>query len=99
MMARKTINTDPYVKVEPPASKVWGYSTFEKQVQLCRQIEADVQRHVDNVANTKIAWTTVHECEYCGAPWTEENDQCNGGCCDDDWDEELWDSLMEQGKA
>lgn len=52
--------------------------------QRCEEIAADIRRHVDNVGFVTVESDTVRACEYCGAQWTEESDDYNGGCCDKD---------------
>jgi hypothetical protein len=52
--------------------------------ERCHAIAANVRRHVDNVGSASVMFDTVATCSHCGAAWTEDSDQYNGGCCDAD---------------
>ena len=48
------------------------------------EVMADVKRHVDNVGRAYVEFDQEHVCEHCGASWTEDSPDYNGGCCSDD---------------
>jgi len=61
------------------AEKVeWDYTN------MCRDIKDAIKRHCDDVGSVSIEYDTEYMCEYCGAAWTEDSNECNGGCCSKD---------------
>lgn len=52
--------------------------------ERCHEIAQDVRRHVENVGFVSVAFDTVGTCAHCGANWTEDDSDYNGGCCDAD---------------
>ena len=75
--------------------EVYPYQTQHTQsdeqwMRECKEIVAQIERHVDNIGNgrfsqkTSIIWDTEKYCEFCGYAWEEDSDTYNGGCCDED---------------
>lgn len=54
--------------------------------QRCEEIMEEVKRHVDNVGSVDIECDVIEECSHCGAKWTEDSNEYNGGCCEADQD-------------
>ena len=52
--------------------------------ERCDAIRANVQRHVDGIGSVRVIADKVATCTHCGARWTEESPDYNGGCCDKD---------------
>ena len=61
------------VEVEP---------AFGSGQRECEHIAASIRRHVDFVARVVVLSDPAPECSYCGAWWTEDSPDYNGGCCD-----------------
>lgn len=62
------------------AQKRWERDMQER----CDELIADMKRHVANFGSAYVEFDQEQICEYCGARWTEEGTQYNGGCCDED---------------
>jgi len=52
----------------------------------CETIASEIRRHVDDVASVVVNYDRVPVCEHCGADWTEDSPDYNGGCCRKDQD-------------
>lgn len=52
--------------------------------ERCDEIASEVRRHVDNVGSVEVVCDSIEVCEHCGAEWTEQSKNYNGGCCDAD---------------
>jgi len=50
----------------------------------CHELISQIEKHVDGVKYARLSFSCQGYCEYCGSPWTEDNDICNGGCCAED---------------
>ena len=50
----------------------------------CDEIVSQVKRHVDGVSSVYVECDEVMVCEHCGADWTEDSPDYNGGCCEAD---------------
>ena len=48
--------------------------------EICTQIK----RHVDCGKGAYVAYDMPKICSFCGALWTEDDNDYNGGCCDND---------------
>jgi len=57
--------------------------THSEQMQKLREIEKDIKRHVDGIADTDVLYEPIYGCEFCKSEWTEDGDY-NGGCCEED---------------
>ena len=57
--------------------EVYPRTTLAEEEDVCISIVADINRHVNDVRFTEI----VSDTEHCGSPWTEDDDEYNGGCC------------------
>ena len=61
----------------------------EKTLTLrCAEIRDSIKRHVDGIDRIEVNHEYEHVCSYCGAPWTEDGTDFNGGCCDKDMEHE-----------
>jgi len=49
-----------------------------------QKLADQINRHCDAEGKAEVEFDIVHECDVCGAPWTEISDKFNGGCCDYD---------------
>jgi len=66
--------------------------TEDQTERLCEEIASNIRRHVDDLPSSfndrsrgvQVCWDTVKECGFCGARWTEDSQDYNGGCCDED---------------
>lgn len=63
-----------------PRTTLYGITVAEEE-DVCISIVADINRHVNDVRFTEIVSDTDGVCEHCGSPWTEDDDEYNGGCC------------------
>lgn len=83
-MPKQTTITDYTVVVH--VHDPWGLlAPYPDQLKSrAESIVADIKRHVDDVGYAEVVPEVVHQCEFCGYNWTEESDTYNGGCCDED---------------
>lgn len=72
-----------HVKVEPGRIGTF-HGEPKDQEQVCQAIKEGIERHVDSYSNVEIVRESEDVCSFCGRLWTENNDHCNGGCCDED---------------
>ena len=79
----KTIKKSNFRVVVYPRTTAYGFIVADNE-DRCKEIEAEINRHVDNVAGVGIESDTDTVCEYCKSLWTEDSDTYNGGCCDAD---------------
>lgn len=73
------------VEVEPASVyKRFGHKQTEEELELeCQHLKQQILRHVDDCVAT-ICWNNELVCEFCGSPWTEEDEIYNGCCNKDD---------------
>lgn len=67
-----------------------GHPSFG--LSSCKDIAAQIKRHCDLAGEIAIKSDLQATCEHCGAKWTENCEEYNGGCCDEDerqWQESL----------
>ena len=87
-MPQKFTDFEIYVRVDPEEPWLRTQETVEVKLKdrtrQCNQIVADIGRHVDDVESAYIQIDREYECSYCGAVWTEDDENFNGGCCDED---------------
>lgn len=91
-MAKLTEITGYFVRVNPedPWLVLNNPGETDKQAEMrilqsrCEDIAKSIKRHVDDVRSAYVEVETEDTCEYCGADWTELSKTYNGGCCDDD---------------
>lgn len=96
-MSRKTTQENFRVVIEPRGIGQFGSISMsdsffckdeaDRQCQYkqrCEEIVTEVRRHVDNIGHVSVESDDVHACEHCGARWTEDSAEYNGGCCDKD---------------
>lgn len=93
-MSKKTNITGYHVRVEPLTS-ILGFdyhNSPEDQKQNCEGIARMILKHVGKNDDNRGDVTVVPEmeaiCENCGEDWTESSDKFNGGCCDEDLENE-----------
>ncbi len=85
-MPRQTSVTGHYVHVDPDN---WMYpDDMDKERGCCESIASEIKRHVDGIGPVTIETETAAVCEFCGNPWTEDDSEFNGGCCDKDMEHE-----------
>ena len=71
-----------FVTVTPDVS--WRIDQSpENQAKLCRELIAEIKRHVDGFERIDYDCTTTDVCSFCGAAWEQKEDLWNG-CCDED---------------
>jgi hypothetical protein len=82
------------VNPEEPRGTRWflGCGPLTPQEQLdaedesnARELEAEIKRHIPDIASVRIESDVEYLCSFCGARWTEGDAADNGGCCDQDW--------------
>lgn len=82
--------SDPRVVVRPTRAGDYGFCSiggiehsFDYAMELCKEIEQQIARHVDNTGSRyiEIEYDENPVCEHCGADWSEESNEYNGGCC------------------
>lgn len=54
----------------------------------CEEIARQIKRHCDGFDRVEVNHEYEHVCSYCGAAWTEDSADFNGGCCDKDMEHE-----------
>jgi hypothetical protein len=47
-------------------------ASMERQ---CRELQQQIERHVDGLGGVSVQWTTRAECSHCGFEWTELTEQ------------------------
>lgn len=77
--------SDRFLYGDSPDAQKRIEADYEEQ---CREIVAEVKRHVDNVAAAYVEYDKEFACEYCGSEWSERSNTYNGGCCSKDEDAE-----------
>lgn len=85
-MARIKQVTGYHVRVEyrtPTWARLFREESLAHEKSECERIIAEIARHVDDARAALVAETQA-VCSHCGAPWTEDSDTYNGGCCDED---------------
>jgi hypothetical protein len=94
-MGIKKLMTNIRVEVYPRQAGVFSFGsisgitrTDKEELTLCKEIVSNINRHVDNIGSVSVIHDIEKECEFCGSIWTEDSDIYNGGCCDEDEDEE-----------
>lgn len=84
-MGKKREVTNVYVKVEPETRHLWATArTPERLRDICKDIEDEIKRHVDNVGWIGIEQDVEETCEFCGYPWSGGDGPHNHGCCEQD---------------
>lgn len=96
-MSRKTTYDNYRVEVYPDLRWLSRAKEIELSEKMCREIEADVKRHIDNVHDVYVTNDAHQVCEHCGAEWTEDSTNYNGGCCDKDQEAEEARELTAKG--
>lgn len=85
-MSRSPIRENLRVEIYP--NEPWIFNKSRKLEdaleQACNSIVQQVKRHIDDVHSVSFVYDTRYACEHCGADWTEESKDYNGGCCDED---------------
>lgn len=52
-----------------------GYGhDFKTLLDICKDIDKQIERHIDDVGETEIDWDANDYCEFCGNPWEINND-------------------------
>jgi len=74
-------------QVVVPVNQSWPGEEVRHLMERCLTIIRQIKRHVDDVDPQTIRWTFGHVCSHCGRPWTETSATFNGGCCDEDCDD------------
>lgn len=50
-------------------------------VRRLTNLKNEIHRHCDDVDDAIVLFDATFVCEHCGAEWTEDDDDYNGGCC------------------
>ena len=79
----KTEYVDFRVEVVPRYPS-WRKITAEQAKVICKDLEAYIRRHCDDVQQVNLLYDIERSCVSCGGRWTEDSDTYNGGCCDED---------------
>jgi hypothetical protein len=82
-MSKQTTEENYRVVVEPRRWR-WGALKHDFDRETCESILEQIRRHVDDVQDSYISFDIVETCEHCGAEWTEDDSDYNGGCCEED---------------
>ncbi len=98
---RKGIRTDIHVRIEPRRKGDFGIATTTlfgqhaeaEAIAECEEIASQIRRHVDGLSSDRsrgvhVSWTNENVCSHCGADWTEDASDYNGGCCTKDIENE-----------
>jgi len=90
-MARVIKECNFRVEVSPRGRGDFGFASIgglqwtpEDELRICKNIEADIRRHVYDIGRTDIVFDSEEVCEYCDADWSEGDSPHNGGCCQKD---------------
>lgn len=86
MKKKKGTRSNFRVEVEPRNLMAQTEEEWERD---CEAIAEQIRRHVDGLPfghdrGVSVMWDTEFVCEHCGNRWTEDSDTYNGGCCDED---------------
>lgn len=64
--------------------EVMAYEPYTKSesviIDALKNIEKQIERHVDNVQATNIVWDSVDRCSHCQEVWEEDDEGCPV-CC------------------
>ena len=79
-MAKKTVYNCAYLRVDliepyPADRKHW--------LREAEEVLKSIKRHCD-VESVTIEADAEYVCGFCGYNWGEESDSYNGGCCNED---------------
>ena len=91
-MSVKVIKTDIHVRVDLRDSGDYGFfrisnperaqaRLLQDAENLAKQIRLRMDKWEDGRGDVSVIWTTKSICEHCGADWTENTGDYNGGCC------------------
>lgn len=86
-MPMKTNILGAHVTIEVPSPwrTLEGKELTEHYRKSANSIISDIRRHVDDTDNMSWDFDKEKVCEFCGAPWTEDDKAPhNGGCCAQD---------------
>lgn len=67
-----------------PAQPFFGNGSAALDKTACERIAAAIKRHVDDVGIAHVRFDQHPICSHCGARWSEDSPDYNGGCCDAD---------------
>ena len=84
----KTTTKSNYRVAVWPKTHAYGFKVAEDD-GVCLEIIEHINRHVDDVHYAEVIHDSEHTCSHCGAPWTEDSVNYNGGCCDKDQAEQV----------
>lgn len=93
----KRIQSNYHVKVFPRDAGDFGMIKIssngfqhskEEEISICEKIADQIRKHVDKYefdrGEVMVDFDVEDECEYCGMKWTELSSDYNGGCCEQD---------------
>jgi hypothetical protein len=74
-------------------TNIFGEHTPDEARRACEDIAQQIRRHVDGLPSSgdrgvDVVWGVESKCGHCGARWTEDSSDYNGGCCAQDIAEE-----------
>jgi hypothetical protein len=88
-MPKISKRTNYSVSVEPRKPWIYDITDLDEQMKSrCDDMVQQIKRHIDDVAWVGVVWETYNTCSFCGAVWTEDGNEFNGGCCDKDMENE-----------
>lgn len=92
---KTSVCTNFHVRVEPRSKGDFGFATIssiqytpKEEEEACEEMVREIKRHVDRVGYIGVEYDAEQVCEFCGAQWTEDDDNYNGGCCSQDIENE-----------
>ena len=79
----RVADRDNYRVIVWPRTHTYGIPHGDP-AETCKDILNQIKRHIDEVETVEITSDKADSCSHCGACWTEDGDDYNGGCCDED---------------
>lgn len=86
-MAKKTLMCGMQVVVEVDDGAGYIEPNSDEAKRIIRRaddVAHQIKRHVDGWQYVNVDSKIVSMCQFCGAPWSEDDNDYNGGCCVDD---------------
>ena len=77
-MPKSKVVDEQYIRIEPSKQYAWDPDLGDMVRSIIRHVDGCSRNNVDIITEHKFV------CSFCGARWTEDDVDYNGGCCDKD---------------
>lgn len=75
---KKRVREDFHICVEP---LWWGHEIEQRRIELCEEMAKSIRRHVDDVHDCSVSFTTRYVCSHCGYEWEDDPETGEPCCC------------------